>query len=177
MLTHRKNDEGWLAKWMLAALLAMTLQSAYARADISESNAIDYLRVERSKAAIMVQQLKTEFLPGSPEYTIARQKYAAAQQAFNNYTTALVGNYAAGTRADLSASAQLAYSKASEFEAYISNLHFAHKGFTAVFVAAGVLIDIGDKLYTLYTKQKKEEREARAKQLSLDLTWSDWDEI
>jgi hypothetical protein len=160
---------------MIAAIPLLSIHSV--QADVTDATALDFLRVEKTKAAVMVLQVKTEFLPGSPEYTIARQKYTAAQQAFNNYTKAMLGNYALGVKTDLSASAQLAYSKATDFQAYVSTLDFKHKGFTAVFVAAGLLIDIGDKLYSAFRKKQKEELSAMAREYSLQVTWDDWDKL
>jgi len=175
MSSRRGTDRPWLMRVIAAAVITIWAQGAYA--DVTEPTAADYLRLEKTKAAIMVLQLKTEFLPGTPEYTIGHQKYIAAQQAFNNYTKAAIGNYVLGTKTDLSASAQLAYSKAADFQAYISSLQFKHKGFSAVFALVPVLIDIGDKLYTLYATKQKGEREARAKELSLEVTWDDWEKI
>jgi len=175
MACRREIDRGWVLGWLIPIIIAMSIQTVCA--DVTDATAIDYLRVEKTKAAVMVLQVKTQFLPGSPEYNIAKQKYTAAQQAFNNYTKAMLGSYALGTKADLSASAQLAYSKAADFQIYISSLDVKSKGFTAVFVVVGVLIDIGDKLYTLVKNKQKDELAATAKQLSLEVTWDDWDKV
>ena len=175
MIHPREIKRSWLPTWMIAVIFALSMQSSHA--DVTDATAVDYLRVEKTKAAVMVMQVKTQFLPGSPEYNTAKQKYAAAQQAFNSYTRAMLGSYALGTKADLSASAQLAYTKAEDFQKYISSLNLQSKGFVAVFVAVGVLIDIGDKLYTVLTSKEKEERAARTKQLSLEVTWDDWDRV
>jgi hypothetical protein len=161
-------------KWIIiSALTILAIQSA--RADVTDSNVLNYLLLEKTKAEALVQRLKIEFEPTRSEYVTGRQKYTAAQQAFNNYTNAMLSNYRVGNKVDLKEIAQLAASRAKDFEDYMSKI--PSKGFTAVFVAMGVLIEIGDKLYTYIVKNVRDERAIIADAITRQVTWDDWDKI
>ena len=161
-------------KWLIiSALTALAIQSAHA--DVTDANFLTHLLLEKTKAEALVQRLKIEFEPTRPEYVIGRQKYTAAQQAFNNYTHAMLSNYKVGNKVDLKEIGQLAASRAKDFDDYVSGLK--SKGFTAVFVAVGVLIEIGDKLYTFIIKHVQDERVRTADAIASQVTWDDWDKI
>jgi hypothetical protein len=163
-------------KWvMMAAVMALAIQST--RADVTDSNVLDYLLVEKTKAQALALMVKTAFDRSRPEYTTARQKYTAAQLAFNNYTMAMLSNYKAGKRMDLQESAQLATSRSKDLENYVSNLNLPSKGFSAIFVSAGILVDIGEKLFTYIQQKRQDDRAKIADAIAVQVTWDDWDKI
>src|ERR1700686_160230 len=114
-------------KWLtIVAIIALSIQCAYYV--VTDTNFLDQLLVEKTKAQALVLQLKTTLDSQDPQYSIARQKYSAAELAFNNYTKAMVDNYKVGKNLDLKASAQLAALRAQEFENYVSGLKLQSKG-------------------------------------------------
>lgn len=163
-------------KWVLiVAFMIITMQSTHA----AELNIVDYLLVEKTKAQALALQVKTEMAPAQPEYRIARQKYTGAQQAFNNYTKAMLSNYKAGNRMDLKGSAQLAASSAQDFENYVSNQKFISKGgsLTIIFATAGFLLEIGERFLTFIQNEQISSRDRIANGIALQVTWDDWDRI
>jgi hypothetical protein len=163
-------------KWvMVAAAIALVIGSA--RADITDANVVDHLIVEKTKAQALVLQLKTSFESRDPQYSLGRQKYAAAQQAYNNYTMAMLNNYKVGNKADLKGSAQLAASRAKEFENYVSSLNLPGGKGAAVFVVAVALIEIGEKLFTFFKNTQDNARTKIAEATAPLVTWDDWDKI
>jgi hypothetical protein len=163
-------------KWvMIAALMALAIQPA--RADLTDSNALDYLLVEKTKAQALALIIKTSFEPSKPEYNVARLKYTAAQQAFNNYTTAMLYNYKVGNRLDLKESAQLASSRSKDLENYVSSLNVPSKGLAPIFVGMGILIEIGEKLFTFIQEKQQHDRARIADAIAVQVTWDDWDKI
>ena len=164
-------------KWMMvAATLALAIPSA--GADVTDANVVDHLMVEKTKAQVLVLQLKTTFEPRDPQYTLGRQKYTAARQAFNNYTRAMLNNYKVGNKADLKESAQLAASRAKEFESYVTSLNLpSGKGAAVFFVVAAGLIEIGQKLFTFFQNTQETARTKIAEATAPLVTWDDWDKI
>jgi hypothetical protein len=160
----------------IAAILALAIRCAYA--DVTDKNFLDQLLVEKTKAQGLVLQLKTELDSQDPRYSVAKQKYTAAEVAFNNYTKAMVDNYQIGKDPDLKGSAQLAALRAQEFENYVSGLKLQSKGsFSAAFAAAAVLLEISEKLYSFVVTQQQEQRLKTAKAIASQVTWDDWDKI
>jgi hypothetical protein len=163
-------------RWVIIAIvIALTFQSAHA--EVLDAKILDDLVVEKTKAEMLVLQFKTEVAPTRSEYGIGRQKYTAAQQAFNNYTKAVLNNYKAGNRVDLRQSAQLAASQAKDFENYVSTQAPQGRGISAVFVAAGILLEIGAKLFTFVQSQQIDERARNADAIAPLVTWDEWDKI
>jgi predicted S18 family serine protease len=164
-------------KWaMITAVMTLAIQSA--QADVTDANFLNHLLLEKTKAEALVQRLKIEFEPKRSEYVTGRQKYIAAQQAFNNYTNAMLSNYRVGNKVDLKETAQLAASRAKDFENYVSSLPSKGvTGFTAIFVAVGVLIEVGDKLFNFIQKHIRDDRARTADEIARQVTWDDWDKI
>jgi hypothetical protein len=90
----------------------------------------------------------------------------------------MLTSYKVGSRTDLKESAQLAASRAKEFESYVSSLNLpSGKGATAVFVVAMGLIEIGEKLFTFFQKTQENARAGIAEATAPLVTWDDWDKI
>jgi hypothetical protein len=165
-----------MKQFVVGAFLISLIQLACAL-DITDSNVQDHLLMEKTKAQALVLQVKTDFVPGSPQYVAARQKYTAAEQAFNNYTKAMLSNYKVGRKADLKESAELAAVRAKEFQSYVVSLNLQSKNFAAIFVATGILLDIGEKLFNFVQKFQEGERSRVADIIALQVTWDDWNKI
>jgi hypothetical protein len=160
---------------IVVAVMALAIQSAHA--DITDANVLDNLVLEKTKAQALVLQLKTAFESRDHQYSVGKQKYTGAQQAFNNYIRVMLNNYKVGNKVDLKESARLAASRAKEFENYVSGLNVEGKGFPVIIAVLPVLLEIGTKLYTFIQKVREDQRAETADAIAHEVTWDDWDKI
>jgi hypothetical protein len=116
------------------AIVLLSLQSA--RADINDDT--QRLVISKLQAAASVRAVKAHFKPTRSEYKTAKEKYAAAQGAYNSYGATLLDNYKLGVKKEPDRLAQLASSKEEDFKTYVAGLKI-QKGVGAVFLALPVL--------------------------------------
>ena len=157
----------------IAGILAVAMQSA--QAEIADD--VDRLTTTKTAAENGVIALKFAFAPARREYKIGQEKYTAAENAYNNYTRALLSSYKVNTEINLNDSAKLAALRAEAFQKYVSSLRLETKSPIVILAAVGVLIEIGEKFYTYVKTLRQEERVRFADTIAPQITWNDWDKV
>jgi hypothetical protein len=161
-------------KWIVfLAVFVISLQTACA--EIADE--VDRLTALKSAAENGVVAVKYKLNPTSHEYLVAKQKYAVAENAFNNYTKALLNNYKLGAQADLTQTARLAATRGREFNEYVAGLNLETKNPFVVIGVIGVLVDMGEKFYDYLTKLRQEERKQFVDAIAPQVTWKAWDNV
>jgi hypothetical protein len=160
-------------KWMLiAAILLIGPQTAHAGID----EEIDNLIVGKLQAEAGVRAIKGHFMPTEKQYQIGKEKYLAAQSAYDSYGSALLNNYVLGSTTKLDKTAELASAREKDYKEYVQGLKIQLGG-PAVFITVGVLIDLAAQVYSYIDKYTKANREEYAKAKRNEIAWPDWDKI
>jgi hypothetical protein len=136
---------------------------------------IDDLNIRKIEAEDGVKTIKAHFLPTKQQYKIGKEKYEAAQKAFNIYTMAVLNNYKLNAEIKLDKTAELASSRAQEFHKYVSSLGLQKS--PAIIITTGLLVELAHKLYTYIVTEKQKERETFTETVAPQITWADWDKI
>lgn len=169
-------------KWLIiAAMSAVAIQLATAQSaasnEITAANVVDHLVAERTNAENSVRLVKSTYKPNTPEYAKAKQRYSAAQTAYNNYISAMLTAYVQGINGDFHEFASLAADKSKDFDDYVASLNIPSRGPASKIVGVGVLIRMGEMLYRFIEQQIEDRRGRLANSIAKQVTWGDWNSV
>ncbi len=160
-------------KWIvIVAIMFLGVHNVHAGIDED----IDNLMVSKLQAEAGARAIKGRFMPNQNEYKIGREKYSAAQSAYNSYGNALLNNYVLGSKERLDKTAELASEREKDYKEYVQSLKIQMGG-PAVFMTLTVLVDLAAQVYSYIDKFSRQSRDDYAKMKKQEITWLDWDKI
>ena len=174
------KKRGYQMKWLtLAAMLGAAIHLATAQSaasnEITAANVVDHLVAERTIAENSVRLVKSTYKPNALEYARAKQKYSAAQTAYNNYISVMLTTCGQKINGNFHESASLAADKSKDFDDYVVSLNIPSRGPASKMDGVGVLIDIANVVYQWF-KPLFEDRCVRlANSIGKEVIWDDWD--
>jgi hypothetical protein len=163
-------------------LLTLLASGAWAQSPISAGDVADpkiqyQLKLEKVKAENLALQVMQTYQPTSEVYQRAMHLYTDAQQKFNAYTSTLLTMLKSGERRDMTEIAKEAGSAAQRFSDYVNEKLPATRSPALIPVVAGVLLDLAERLWRLYSESTQNKRAALAAELEPKITWDSWSHL
>ena len=152
-------------------------EPATLQGNVSDPITQNQLKLEKSKAENLAVELMKTKKPNSTEYKEAKRLYTKAQEQYNAYTSTLLMMLKNGQKQDMSKVANDAASAASQFTDYVNSKIPDTKSAALIPVVAGVLFDLAERLWKIYSSESKAQRDALAAELEPKITWKSWSDL
>jgi hypothetical protein len=167
---------------VISVVFAFLASGAWAQPSTSASDVTDpkiqyQLKLEKVKAENLALQVMLTYQPTSEVYQQAQRFYTDAQQKFNAYTSTLLTMLKSGKKHDMTEIAKEAGAAAQRFSDYVNEKLPATRSPALIPVVAGVLLDLAERLWRVYSEGTQAKRAALAAELEPKITWNSWSHL
>lgn len=148
-----------------------------APANVENGDLQAQLQLQKTNAKSLALQVIATYKPADPQYIQARQLYTTAQNQYNAFITTLLTNYVAGTKVDLTQTANAAAAANKAFSDYVASLKPQTKSIAALVAAGTALASFAEGIWDWFSGKQTAQRQALANALKPLWIWDDWSKL